>query len=266
MSDSTTVTPADVDHLRRELDEHGFVVLRNVVSRPGLTALAEELSELYARSDKFQGGGSVTGHLNCFPGRNARFIYDELKQAGVVDAILTIREGRRNDMRATMNYNLPGSVAQHYHMDGLFTEDFLVCNVAVVDTDLVNGAIDMVPGTNREFLPYWKWVTARHARGSTRIEAAAGDVLLRKSTTWHRGMPNRSATPRPMASLTFGEVSALGEDPYAQYDKDAYFYPNWYSTSRLGVLREKMYKAAPVTYAAYRFAKSLTGRRGYASY
>jgi ectoine hydroxylase-related dioxygenase (phytanoyl-CoA dioxygenase family) len=265
MSD-TIVTAADVDRLRHELDDRGFVVLRNVVSKPGLAALADELHALYAKADKFAGGGTITGHLNCFPGPNARFIYDEVKAAGIVDAIHALRPGRHNDMRATMNYNLPGSVAQHYHMDGLYTEDFVVVNVAVVDTNLVNGAIDMLPGTNREYLPYWKFVVERKARLSTRIEASAGDVLIRKSTTWHRGMPNRSATPRPMASLTFGEVSAPGEDPYAQYEREAYFYPNWYSTSRLGVLREKMYKAAPVTYAGYRFAKSLTGKRGYSSY
>lgn len=266
MTDTTIVTAADVDRLRAELDDRGYVVLRNVVSKPRLAALAEELHELYRRTDTFKGGGTITGHLNCFPGRNARFIYDDVKAAGIVDAVHALRPGRHNDMRATMNYNLPGSVAQHYHMDGLYTEDFLVVNVAVVDTDVYNGAIDMVPGTNRTFLPYWKFVTDRCARRSTRVEASAGDVLIRRSTTWHRGMPNHSSVPRPMASLTFGEVSAPGSDPYEQYDQDAYFYPNWYSTSRAGILREKVYKTAPFTYAAYRFAKSLTGQRGLDKY
>ena len=56
-----------------------------------------------------------------------------------------------------MNFNLPGSVAQHYHMDGLYPEEFLICNIAVVDTDLVNGAIDVLPGTNREFYKFWRY-------------------------------------------------------------------------------------------------------------
>jgi ectoine hydroxylase-related dioxygenase (phytanoyl-CoA dioxygenase family) len=165
-----------------------------------------------------------------------------------------------------MNYNLPGSVAQHYHIDGLYTDDFLICNIAVVDTDLVNGAIDLLPGTNREFLPFWKYAVNRTHRRSTRIEMRQGDVLLRKSTLWHRGMPNRSAQPRPMMSLTFGERSAPNVGLDAVFDGDIVFYPNWYSTSRMGVLRERVFATAPVMYSAYRFAKSLHGNRGYSSY
>ena len=39
------------------------------------------------RAEKFEGGGSITGHLNCFPGRSARFVYDEVADHGIVDAI-----------------------------------------------------------------------------------------------------------------------------------------------------------------------------------
>ena len=93
-----------------------------------------------------------------------------------------------------------------------------------------------------------------------------GDVLLRRSTLWHRGMPNRSKAPRPMLSLTFGEESAPTGEGLPTFDGDIRFYPNWYSTSRLGIMRERLFTAAPVSYSAFRFAKSLTGRRGYSSY
>jgi hypothetical protein len=201
--------------------------------------------------------------LNCFPGRTARFAYDELEQRGIVDAILQMRTGRPNDIRATMNYNMPGSVAQHYHIDGLYTDDFIICNVAVVDTTVANGAIDVLPGTHREFLPYWKFAMQRMQRLTTRIEMSQGDVLIRKSNLWHRGMPNRSTEPRPMLSVTFGERSAPQSNPF---DGDIKFYANWYSTSRLGVLRERVFVAAPISYSAYRFAKSLRGNKGYSSY
>ena len=265
----TNVTPVSADDLRglqRELDDKGFAVLRGVVAQAPLAALAAELYAAYDASEKFEGGGAITGHLNCFPGPNARFIYDEIEAHGIVDAVQAMRPGRQNRMRATMNFNLPGSVAQHYHMDGLYTEDFLICNVAVIDTDLVNGAIDLLPGTNREFMPFWKYAVRRCNKLSTRLEMSQGDVLLRRSTLWHRGMPNRSATPRPMASLTFGEVSAPDDDPRAQYANPVSFYPNWYSTSRMGILRERLYTAAPVTYSAYRFAKSIGNDKGYSAY
>ena len=261
-----TRTVKDLQGLQEELDEQGFAVIRGAISPAPLEALHRELGEAFAATERFQGGGMISGHLNCFPGPGARFIYDEIVDNGIVDAILAMRPGRLNRMRATMNFNLPGSVAQHYHMDGLYVEDFLVCNVAVIDTDLVNGAIDVLPGTNREFMPFYTYALRRCHKLTTRLPMRQGDVLLRKSTLWHRGMPNRSAAPRPMASLTFGEASAPEGDPRAQYDAPIRFYENWYSTSKLGVLREKAYVAAPITYSAYRFAKSLRGGKGYAAY
>ncbi len=245
------------------LRDNGYVVLPQVVSKELLEQLDAELADAYARAEKFKGGGSITGHLNCYPGPGAAPIYDELVDAGVIDAILLYREGKNNSIRATLNYNLPGSVPQHWHIDGLYVEDFVICNVAVVDTVVRNGAIDLLPGTNRQYLPYWKWSLQRTSRLSTRIEMKQGDVLLRKSNLWHRGMPNNTTTPRPMLSITFGEASAPESDPFGGKIN---FYPNWYNTSRLGVLRERAFVAAPFSYSAYRFAKSLHGHRGYASY
>jgi glycosyltransferase involved in cell wall biosynthesis len=256
----------DVRSLQEALDADGYVVLRGLVSREPLAELASELTAASSASEKFDGGGSITGHLNCFPGRRARFVYDEIVASGLVDSVKAMRPHSSNAVRATMNFNLPGSVAQHYHMDGLYTEDFLICNIAVVDTDLVNGALAVLPGTNREFLPFWKYALDRTYRGETRIPMRQGDVVLRKSMLWHRGMPNRSDAPRPMMSLTFGEASAPEGDPFEIFDGEVVFFPNWYNTSRLGVLRERTFVKAPVLYSGYRFAKSLTGKRGYSSY
>jgi glycosyltransferase involved in cell wall biosynthesis len=245
------------------LRDDGFVVLRNVVAKDRLALLADELADAYARADKLKGGGSIAGHINCFPGRSARFIYEELVDRGIVDAVHRMRADRDNAVRSTMNYNLPGSVAQHYHIDGLYTDDFMICNVAVIDTTLHNGAIDLLPGTNREFLPFWKYSLRRSYRLSTRIEMNQGDVLLRRSNLWHRGMPNNSSEPRPMLSITFGEKSAPQADPF---DGDISFYPNWYKSSRLGIVRERVFVAAPISYSAFRFVKSLHGNKGYSSY
>ena len=38
-------------------------------------------------------------------------------------------------------------------------------------------------------------------------------MLLRPSTLWHRGTPNRSAVPRPMAAFVWGAAQAV--DPAA---------------------------------------------------
>ena len=262
----SVLSAPDLDDLRAGLDRDGYVVLRGVVPEQQVAAFAEAVLAEYDRAEKFQGGGSYSGHLNCFPGEKSRFFYDQIDAFGLVDAIHTLRPNSSNAVRATLNFNLPNSVAQHYHIDGLYTDDFLICNVAVVDTDLVNGAIDILPGTNRQFYKFWQYALQRKYRLTTRIPMRRGDVLIRKSTVWHRGMPNNSATARPMMSLTFGEASAPDGDPFLVHDGKMFFYPNWFNTSRLGRLRERTFVAAPLSYSAYRFVKSLRGNKGYSTY
>jgi hypothetical protein len=260
----------DEDEFRRALDDVGFVVFRDVVSRDKLTELNRVLVEEFARAlaagELFEGGGFHSGHLNCYPGEASRSVYDELAGAGVFALVRAVRPDIADSVRATLNFNLPGSVAQHYHMDGLYTSEFLICNVAVVDTDLRNGAIDVLPGTNREFLKFWRYALRRTYRSSTRVPLSQGDVIVRKSTLWHRGMPNRTDAPRPMMAITFGEMDDLAADPFAANGGRIEFYPNWYNTGRLGQLRERTFVAAPITYSAYRFVRSLYGNKGYDSF
>jgi hypothetical protein len=257
----------DVHALQQDIEQQGYAVIRDVVARQPLTEFARTVAEEFEKAPKFKGGGMVTGHLNCFPGRSARFAWDELNAAGVVGAVCAIRAGRPNRMRVTMNFNMPGSVAQHYHMDGAYLDDFLICNLAVVDTTLTNGAIDLLAGTHREFMPFWKYALSRQYKKSIRIEMQAGDVLLRKSHLWHRGMPNNSKVARPLLSFTFGEKSAPEEDPFEVNDGEFEFYTNWYTTSRAGRAREHAFRMVPLSYSAYRFAGSLRdSQRGYASW
>ena len=89
---------------------------------------------------------------------------------------------------------------------------------------------------------------------------------MRKSTLWHRGMPNLSDAPRPMMAITFGEMEDLDLDPFALNDGKPMFYANWYNTNRLGKLREQVFVKAPITYSSWRFGRSLYGNKGYSSF
>jgi hypothetical protein len=252
------------------LAEDGFVVFRDVVSKTQLTELAEAINAEFERrvsaGQLFDGGGTLSGHLNCFPGERARFAWDDIERAGIVDLVRRVRPDIVGSVRATLNYNLPGSVAQHYHTDGLYLGEFLICNVAVVDTEIENGAIDVLPGTNREFYKFWRYAAHRLYRRSTRVPVQQGDVILRKSTTWHRGMPNLTDVPRPMLAITFGEVDDPSIDPFSVNDGEIDFSPNWYRPTKLGRLREQVFVKAPLSYSAYRFTRSLYGNKGYASF
>jgi hypothetical protein len=257
---------ADQLDFGRNLDDDGYSVIRGVVAKSRLTDFNRRIIEAYRGSAKFTGGGSISCHLNCFPGEASRFIYDEIEAYGIGDAIRQACGDLPQNVRPTLNLNLPGSSTQHYHMDGVYTQDYIICNVAVVDTDLVNGAIDVLPSTHLEFYPFWRYAIQRKYRLTTRIPMEQGDVLIRRSTLWHRGMPNRSQQPRAMFSLTYGERNMTAEDPFGANGGGIDFYANWYVTGRWGAARERAEVAVPLSRSAVRFAKSLVGARGYSSY
>jgi ectoine hydroxylase-related dioxygenase (phytanoyl-CoA dioxygenase family) len=144
-----------------------------------------------------------------FPGEESRFVYTTLQERGVLELIKEIFPSARRMPNVGMNFNLPGSIAQHYHADRPFTQEFIICNIAVVDTVIENGAIDLLPGTQKKFYPFWRFVLERAPGFTRRIEMKQGDVLIRSSNLWHRGMPNLSDKPRPMMALTWEDERCI---------------------------------------------------------
>lgn len=260
----------DLAKAKHTFDEQGYVILEGLVSNAELTKVASDLSSEFqawqASAAKFDGGGLMSGHLNCYPGELARGVLDQLRAAGVFQLTQSLLATDPKALRLGCNFNLPGSVEQHYHMDGVFLEPFLIVNVAVVDTTIENGAIDVVPRTHTRFYRYWEFAAGRVYRGSQRISAKQGDVLIRPSTLWHRGMPNLSRVARPMLAVTLGEKGVSNDDPFAYASGKVEFQTNWFKPNLLGRVRERVTVAAPITYSAYRFAHSLVSNKGYASY
>jgi len=258
----------DLETFGATFADQGYLVLRDVVPKAELTQLKQQIFDEFEVSKRsgqlFAGGGQISGHLNCFPGEGARFAHEALVQRGVIDLVQSLYP-KPMAMRVSCNLNLPRSGAQHYHMDGVFTEDFMIANVAVVDTDLVNGAIDVLPRTHQRFYEFWRYALQRRYRLTTRLPLKQGDVLVRTSRLWHRGMPNNSPTPRPMLAFTFGEKVAPKGDPFRFNDGKIKFDPNWFAPNFLGRLRERTFVTAPLSYSAYRFARSLVGKKGYDS-
>ncbi len=257
---------SDLETFSETYADQGYLILRDIVAREKLSVLKAQIFAAFEEAKRsgqlFAGGGNISGHLNCFPGAESRFALEALEERGVVDLI---KELYRKPMalRVSSNLNLPKSVAQHYHMDGVFAEDFMIVNVAVVDTDLVNGAIDVLPGTHKRFYEFWRYAIQQKYKLSTRLPLRAGDVLVRTSRLWHRGMPNNSTAPRPMLAFTFGEKVAPKSDPFGIKEGKIAFEPNWFRPDFLGRLRERTFVTAPITYSAYRFARSLVGAKGY---
>jgi ectoine hydroxylase-related dioxygenase (phytanoyl-CoA dioxygenase family) len=253
--------------IKRDFAENGYAIFPNVVSRERLAQLNTRLHEEFAKNKAsgklFEGGGLLTGHLNCFPGEESRWVYQSLIDQGVIDVLRQVFPKATGQPNVGLNFNLPNSVAQHYHADRPFTQEFIICNIAVVDTEIANGAIDVLPGSHKKFYPFWKFVVERVARTTTRLPMRQGDVLIRSSNLWHRGMPNYTAIPRPMMALTWEDGGSEQPDPFKIFDGKITFRPNWYSPNLLGRLRERTFIAAPVTYDAFRFVRSLYKNKGY---
>jgi hypothetical protein len=78
-------------------------------------------------------------------------------------------------------------------------------------------------------------------------------------------MPNHSPVPRPMLAFTFGDRrdGVRPADPFLFNDGKIKFFPNWFRPNFLGRVREKTFVTAPITYASYRFVRSLFGNKGY---
>jgi len=258
------LSECNVEQVCASLRHDGYVVVKGVVPKGELDELASRLHAVYQQAktsnDLFRGGGTFSGHLNCFPGEHSRFVYDAVADRGIVDVARAFDAAKADTVRVTMNYNLPHSHNQHFHSDGLFVERFMIINVAVVDITSENGPMDVIPGSQREFHKFWQYAWDRMYRRAVPVCMNKGDVMIRFSTMWHRGTKNRTDQVRPMMSLTFGEDSAPRSDAF---ESEIVFEPNWYGTSRKDEIRERVFATAPVVYSTMRFGRSLVGNKGY---
>jgi Phytanoyl-CoA dioxygenase (PhyH) len=257
----------EIEKLQQTFAEDGYLVFRDVVSKEKLSDLSARVLDEFERLKQsgvlFTGGGLMAGHLNSCPGEESRFAYDALKDRGILDVVRAIApRAAAGALRVGCNLNLPKSVAQNYHIDGYFEDVFMIVNVAVVDTDLMNGAIELAPGSHKKSYKYWQFAVEGLRRPRARIPMKQGDVLVRPSNLWHRGMPNRAAVARPMLGFTLGEKGMECDDPFGIDGGKITFTPNRFKTNLLGRLRERSYVAAPFAHYAVRFAMSLLANKG----
>ena len=264
VSETDRIADSDMARARQEFADNGFIVFRNIVPVEGLAELHRALAEEFDKASKsgalFSGGGLVSGHLNCFPGAGARFAYDTLQARGIIDLMKELHPKVLRMPNVGCNFNLPGSHTQHFHTDRPFTRDFMIANVAVVDTVIENGAIEVIPGTHKRFYKYTQFVLEQVHRLGIRVPLNRGDVLIRNSNVWHRGMTNSTSVPRPMLAFTWEDGGSNQSDPFSANGGNIRFLPNWFKPTRLGRLRERLFVNVPITYDALRFARSLVDK------
>lgn len=253
------LSPSLVQQLSASYAADGFVVIPSVVQKSVVNEVNRNLLDEFARVERegalFDGGGTYSGHLNCFPGAQSRPVYDSLQAEGIFDLVRSLDARAVRAPNVGCNMNLCGSYAQNYHVDGYAAASFIIVNVAPVDTTILNGAMEVTPGTHARSYRYFEFVLANLP--GKRVELRQGDVLIRSSAVWHRGMPNHSRTIRPMLAFSWEDGGSELPDPYDRYGGDIRFLPNRYSGDLAGRVREMAFARLPVLASGYRFARSL---------
>lgn len=258
MTDSSAL-PLELGDAHARFAADGYLLLPGLVAREPLSRLSSAILGQY-RSDAaqgvlFSGGGNMSGHLNCFPGTESRFVHAALAAHGVFRLAQELATEQLRLPNIGCNLNLAGSSAQNEHIDGYADRPFLVANVAAVDTELHNGAMEILPSTHARSYKYWEIALGGLER--KRVTMQQGDVLLRISSLWHRGMPNHSPQPRPMLAFTWEDGGSTLADPYARHDGRIHFLPNRFHTDWRGRLLERAFVTAPRLGTAYHVARSL---------
>ncbi len=183
----------------------GYLLLRGALPAAlcvdyGAQVLAE-YERLIAAGWRFAESGARSGHLNLRMGAPGRVLLAAVQEAGLPALVAQLAGGPVMLAQAGGNLNLPGSILQDYHIDGAFDARLTILNVCLVPTDASNGATQLVPASDATRLSYWRFVRDGWAARAVRPALQPGDVIIRPTNLWHRGTPNHSARPRPMAGL-----------------------------------------------------------------
>lgn len=201
------------------MERDGVLVLDQIVDHAPLDVLKKRMDrdsvDLLAFCESIGGNPRDRGHLQQGPPPMAPYVFpDYVANSLIYDALRTILgEGAYCEFY-NGNTNCPGSAYQQLHLDAMHTASTgeaaaptsaVVVNVVPQDVDEHNGAVELWPGTHMIVVPTPVPDDAIAARRATtapmRGVIRKGDVLLRDSRLWHRGVPNPSGEYRHMIAM-----------------------------------------------------------------
>ena len=216
------------EQLGEDLNGQGFSFESNFLDAEYCTRIAQAVTGEYNRLVNagwaFSAGGRYAGHLNFRTGRYGPEIFEILQQKGLVAAAEEIVGSRLGIFHISGNMNLPGSIAQDIHQDFAPPAESIIFNVALVRATAENGATEIVPGSHGDRFTYRTLHTSGAIRRARPLGSEPGDLVIRRGTAWHRGMPNRTAVPRPM--LCFCMVPTDKTEPVVAREEPIEFYAN----------------------------------------
>ena len=220
---ASPLAPDQLQAAVRALREDGLVVLNDVIDRSHLAMLRERmLDDLQAILDRDDAPYNFnTGNVQQDPPPFPPYLFRDvlLNDAVVAVTRAMLGPGLKNSFYSG-NTALPGGQKQPVHPDvgqlwpnlEVATPPFaFVVNVPLVDMTPANGSTELWPGTHRDTtmcaqdgdikVPETALARRQEIRPPVQPSVRCGSALVRDIRLWHRGMPNRTETPRPMIAM-----------------------------------------------------------------
>ena len=213
-------------------------------------------------------GGLRSGHLNATIGRYASILHKELMSGEIYQEIEKNFKIDLNNYSVTVgcNLNFPGSIEQHIHRDTNFDDRKIIINIPCVDVNEINGSIELFLDSELCPYSYLEFLMNRKKFKPIRANSNKGDILIRDSNLFHRGMPNYSDQVRVMVAFVFNKkLNNDNQNMNTEFPQNIEFFENWYKNDRLGRIKEILFIKLPIIRSLYRIIKSLYKPRGAAT-
>ncbi len=237
-------------------EKNGFIILENFIQDKDFYSVCENLKkDTLIEFEKLEKtGGSLMGNLNVSPGYYAKIIFEKIntKEFQKIIEKISNQEFSNFDIISGGNLNFQYKYNQHFHTDSKFNNSFLIVNVVIEDIYETNGPLEILPGTQKKNLPYWKIIFKK----SFKILAKKGDLIIRTSNLWHRGTKNLSKNPRLL--LAYILKDKIHNKAKSDFDdkKKLMISNNIFKSNIKGKIKENFYTKFSYLYKSYRLLRS----------
>jgi ectoine hydroxylase-related dioxygenase (phytanoyl-CoA dioxygenase family) len=194
------------NNLKRQLDEVGFVILDDAMSRDLLDALRQRTAELY-ELEADRAGAEFKQEPGCLRLANlvdkGTVFETVISEPRVLEYVRHVLGPRLKLSSLNARTALPGSASQPLHVDmGAIPDEhgYWVCNCVWMLDDFTsdNGALRVIPGSH-----LWRQrpqdaladPSVPH-HDEVLITGRAGSIIVINAHLWHGGLANHTAAPR----------------------------------------------------------------------
>lgn len=241
-------------------EKNGNILLRGFIKDSNFNEICEKLKKdiliEFKNIDKKKLGGYLMGNLAVNTNKYNKVIYDILIKNGLEKIIEEITNNKFSGYEISMggNLNIPGGCTQHIHSDSSFDDKFIIVNIATENIHEKNGPLEIFCDTHKKKLPYWKFLLKKY--NTIKFKSLRGDILIRKSELWHRGLKNISSETRFLFSLELRKKKNPNNNNLFSINDNIKISSNFFKPTLFGKIEEAIYCKFRPLYNLSRAVKS----------